>query len=186
MDFLDFFIIAVVSSLSLFVWQLLTRVYPAYRSAKIHESLAALTESFTRLNQDGLANAKITSGDYLHDKFCKLVFLVLTRKINLKFSALRHITSNAETEKGRMKFHSEIQALDEETREIVGRAILATAKIFWLRNPIVFTLALIKQVRQDRNFSGYNEKRYIPKQAMKSAEAIAFCSGDDDYSFVPI
>ncbi len=45
MDLLDFFIIAVVSSLALFVWQLLTWVYPAYRAAKIQESLAALTKA---------------------------------------------------------------------------------------------------------------------------------------------
>lgn len=186
MDFLTLFVIMAVSTLILFIWQFFTRVFPAYRSAKIHESLAVLTRCFAHLNQDELLNAKITRGGYLHDKFCKTIFLVLTHKISLKFSALKHLTYDKKSEISRRKFRSEIEALDKETREVIAEAIAAIAKILLIRSPIVFTLALIKQARQERHFKLHNGKKYLRKQAIDSAETITVCSRDDDYQFVPI
>ena len=186
MSFLPFVIVALAAILLAFLWELIFRVYPAYRAASIEKSLYLLTRCATRLNQSALPEGKIRDGHYLHDRFYKLVFHILTNKINLRFRILKHIDEYpSSSEEARSVLRAEINALDENTREIIDKAIYAMSKILLLRNPVVYTLFCLKIRQKERVFQVQKARRDLRDRMMKSAEYLTVSARDDDCVFVP-
>ncbi len=184
MSILTFFVVALASVLITIVYLTVTMILPAFKSAKIQESLVALTQCLTHLSRGPFAEGEITNGGYLHDRFYKMGFMVLTHKVNLKFGVLRSLTSGSEV--GIKKFHREMQNLDPETRQSVVSAVRAMAKILWLRNPLIFTLTMIKQIIISRDFKEPTRDK-IRSQAVKSAESMALMGyRNRDFAFIPI
>jgi len=185
MDMINFLMVAAVSTMVAAGWLFVTRIFPAFKAAKIQESLVSLTRCLAHLSRGPLAEATLTNGEFLHDKFYKLSFMVLTHKVNLKFSMLHRLTSR--TEFKRSKFHREMEALDPEIRQLVDLAIIATAKILWLRNPVIFTMSLLKQWHMSREPKSSSHRAALRTRAIRSTESMALMgSRVQDYEFVPI
>lgn len=180
-----FLIVATSTTIIALVWQLVFHVYPAYKSAKIAESLSVLAECVKTFDQDMLLNARVSNGHYLHDRFYKLIFCILTHKVNLKFSMLNHIKYDENAESERKKFKSEIDSLDEDTKKLVENATFAVAKILILRNPFIFLSVCFKSQREKVNYRNRNTKTILRDKMITSAELITVKASDSDYSFVP-
>lgn len=185
MNFSIFIIVATLSIFIAFLWQLFLHIYPAFKRVKIAESLAVLAKCVTKLNQKALLNAKICNGHYLHDKLYKLLFCVLTHKANLKFRMLSHVKYTQEFEEERKKFRSEIESLDEETKQIIDDAIFSVAKILILRDPLIFLLICLKVRQGVCGFHLRQPKQIIRRKMIISTEHLTITAKDDDYSFVP-
>lgn len=181
-------IVAIISSAIAFLWQFFYHIFPAYKSVRIEESLATLAKCLTQLDKDALPNAKIFNGHYLHDKLYKMLFYVLTNKANLNFSMLRHIKYNKASEDEMRKFKTELDSLDETTKEIVDNAIFAVAKIFMLHNPCVLILSffIIQQKKRDYiKQLKQQPKQFLRKKMILSTEYITVNARDEDCLFVP-
>jgi hypothetical protein len=185
MNFATFLIIAVTTSAVAFIWQILFHVYPAYKRAKIAESQSILAKCVVLLNRDALLNAKICTGHYLHDKFYKLLFCVLTDKTKLSFNMLRHVKYDDKVLEERNKFRSEIDALDDATKQTIENATFSVAKVLILRNPLIFIMLLLRLNKVKRDFHEKKAKAVLRRSMIISTEYITVSSRDDDYSFVP-
>ena len=185
MEILNFFIVAVVSTVIAAAWLFLTRVFPAYKAARIQGSLAVLTRCLAHLSRGPLAEAALANGGYLHDRFYKMAFMVLTHKINLKFRAIFTATSGSDFE--RAKFHREMESLDSETRQAVVSAVRSMARIFFFRNPFIFLITIVKQIVVSRDFKKPASRDELRNRAAKSAESLALVGIQNrDYAFIPL
>lgn len=171
MSIVTFFVVVLSSVLIAIVYLFTTIIWPAVKSAKIRGSLVILARCISQLNRGPFAEGKITNGGYLHDRFYKVAFMVLTHKINLKFRLLFTLPRGPDFEK--RKFHLEMDALDSETREHVISGIRAMAKIMWFRNPVIFTLSILKEVIISRDFKEPTSKERFRNCAAQSAESVA-------------
>lgn len=167
------------------MWQFIFHVLPAYKSAKIAESLAVLAKCVKKLNQTALLNAHVTNGHYLHDRFYKLIFCILTHKVNLKFSMLDHVKYDEESELERNKFKSEIESLDGDIKTLIEDATFAVAKILILRNPLIFLLICLKLQMKQVDYHRNNAQNTLRDKMITSAELITVKARENDYSFVP-
>ena len=181
----SFLIVAISSTLIAFLYQLIHHVYPAYRRVKIAESLSILAKCVKKLDKDALPNAVIKNGDYLHDKFYKLIFCVLTHKANLNQSVLDNIKINKNSEKERLKFLSEIESLDDEMKEIINQSKFAIAKILFFRNPVLFTRTCMKTMKKKRAYHMSNTKEYVKSSMVISTEYMTVKARDEDFAFTP-
>lgn len=179
MNWITFFYVGVASTILTIAWQLLFRVYPVWKEVKIERARSVLAKSLTAFNHGALLEMKICDGHYLHDKYYKFLFTVLTHGVRLRFRMLTTIKHDEKAEHELQIFRKEIISLDERTQKVIADASFAVGKILLLRNPFVFVAAyaLIRGKRKS-----FRSKMLA---VTATAEYITITAGENDYNLLP-
>ena len=158
-------------------------LWPAWKSARIAKSLVVLVRCLKALDKR-MATGEIKAGDHLHDKLYSLLHLVVKYKINLKPSALKHISYDPEAKQEGMRLQSEMERLDQGTRDIVNQAMLNFGLILFLRNPVVSVRVCLK-IKKINQTGGLGQANPIKGRMAATAALITLKAKDQDYRFAP-
>ena len=161
-----------------FIAYLLTKifiVFPAWKRYKMQKEKTILSKCINKLNSDILPTAKIKNGNYLHDRFYRLVFDIYT-KGSPKISPLYVVKRDEEIEKNSKKFRAEIEALDATTKSIIHESMIAVNKILFLNNPVRYPIMILKITRE-------SVRSNKEKLMVRNAEYLTVAEGEDAIMF---
>ena len=185
MSFIEFILIAVISSVFAYTFLFIRYQMPAWKRSRIAASLAILANCLAKLDKDHLLNGKIRNGDYLHDKFYKHIFEVLRYKINLHPSMLDRLEYNEEMEEESRRLNREMDLLDNEAKAYIQTAMLHLGWILFLRNPVITIRAYLRVHKIKQDYTNIKNKNILKNKVTLTAKYITLRAHAQDYDLVP-
>jgi hypothetical protein len=176
MELRTFILVAFISISVAYISLKFFFVFPAWKNFHIQKSKASLAKCLKLLNSDALPNGRISNGDYLHDRFYKMIFDVLmSDEHKITIYTIKNFKHSKNEEERRKEFRAEIERLDKETRVIIDNAIFSLGKIVFLQNLLVFPMLIFKGNIERKKY----KEKFVRSRVMRSAEYLTVREGDD-------